>query len=219
MKNYFYSFSLLLAIGTAIIVFNSCNRDEPIPITPTTDPGVVIDGVRWATRNVDMPGTFAENPESLGMFYQWGRNIGWSSTDPLINSNGGTEWDGIHTGNTWWTRANDPCPQGWRVPTLTELEKLADIDNVATEWIAINGVSSRVFTDRATNNSIFLPAAGRRRFANGALFDAGDSGYYWSSTYLGTLYGHRLWFSTFVYAGDIAYFRSDGFSVRCVSDD
>ena len=39
----------------------------------THDEGVVINGVRWATRNVDMPGTFAETPESLGMLFQWNR--------------------------------------------------------------------------------------------------------------------------------------------------
>ncbi|MDR1808976.1 MAG: hypothetical protein LBR34_01040, partial [Prevotella sp.] len=59
---------------------------------PNTD-GVVINGVCWATRNVDAPGTFAETPESAGMFYQWNRSLGWSSSNPLVNSNGGTTWD------------------------------------------------------------------------------------------------------------------------------
>ena len=36
----------------------------------TTDEGVVINGVKWATRNVDEFRTFAENPESVGKFYQ-----------------------------------------------------------------------------------------------------------------------------------------------------
>jgi hypothetical protein len=39
-----------------------------------TDLGVVINGVKWATRNVDAPGTFAESPQAAGMFYQWNRN-------------------------------------------------------------------------------------------------------------------------------------------------
>jgi hypothetical protein len=54
--------------------------------TKTTDKGVKIGNTIWATRNVDAPGTFAEAPESAGMFYQWNRNIGWSTTDPVINS-------------------------------------------------------------------------------------------------------------------------------------
>ena len=48
---------------------------------------VIINGVKWATCNVDAPGTFAAAPESAGMFYQWNRKIGWSATDPM----GGTE--------------------------------------------------------------------------------------------------------------------------------
>ena len=35
----------------------------------SSDPnGVEINGLMWATRNVDKPGTFAENPEDFGMF-------------------------------------------------------------------------------------------------------------------------------------------------------
>ena len=33
--------------------------------------GVVINGIRWATRNVGASGTFADNPESLGEYYTW----------------------------------------------------------------------------------------------------------------------------------------------------
>ena len=120
MKKQNFPFCLLLVIVATAVVFNSCNRDEAEKDDPkTTDAGVVINGIRWATCNVDMPGTFAENPESFGMFYQWGRSVGWSSTDPMINSNGGTEWDSdFYRGNTW-TRANNPCPRGWRVPTYS----------------------------------------------------------------------------------------------------
>jgi len=38
--------------------------------------GVVINGVKWATRNVDKPGTFVANPEDFGMLYQWNRRVG-----------------------------------------------------------------------------------------------------------------------------------------------
>ena len=65
--------------------------------TKTTDTGVVINGVKWATRNVDIPGTFAANPEDAGMFYQWNRKIGWTCGEPMINSNGGTMWDNSDT--------------------------------------------------------------------------------------------------------------------------
>jgi len=39
----------------------------------TTDEGVVINGVKWATRNLDVGSTFVENPEDKGALFQWGR--------------------------------------------------------------------------------------------------------------------------------------------------
>ena len=40
----------------------------------TTDEGVIINGVKWATRNLDVGGTFVESAEDFGALFQWGRN-------------------------------------------------------------------------------------------------------------------------------------------------
>ncbi len=34
-----------------------------------SDDGVVINGIKWATRNVETPGTFARNPWDFGLIY------------------------------------------------------------------------------------------------------------------------------------------------------
>jgi len=194
--------------------------DYKLP-TPTPDgDGVVINGVRWATCNVDKPGTFAAKPEDAGMFYQWNRKVGWSTTNPMINSNGGTTWDSSEpTGNTW-EKANDPSPAGWRVPTKEELESLANTTYVTWAWTNINGINGYRCTDKATGNSLFLPAAGFRDDSNGSLFSASASGGYWSSTEDDSSYGsyaYYLYFSS-------GYFdvgnggRACGFSVRCVAE-
>ena len=152
--------------------------------TSNTDPGVVINGVKWATRNVDKPGTFAATPESTGMFYQWSRRVGWSAKDPMINSNGGTNWDATVPEGVIWKKSNDPSPAGWRIPTLSEIGKLRDENKVNFEWTTINGISGRRFTDKTTGNSIFLPAAGCRYPENGKLnlSNTGSFGGYWTST-------------------------------------
>ena len=71
-KKVFFSFCTLLAV---CIVFNSCSRSassrKDNSASDTTDLGVVINGVKWATRNVAAPGKFATSPEDAGMFYQW----------------------------------------------------------------------------------------------------------------------------------------------------
>ncbi|GHV10413.1 hypothetical protein FACS1894162_4340 [Bacteroidia bacterium] len=45
--------------------------DTGTPNTKTTDSGVVINGVKWATRNVDEKGKFVNNPEDNGYHYTW----------------------------------------------------------------------------------------------------------------------------------------------------
>ena len=183
----------------------------------TTDQGVVINGVKWATRNVDKPGTFAANPEAMGMFYQWNRKVGWSSTAQKLNSNGGTTWEtNIPIGDSW-EKANDPSPVGWRVPTLNEINKLLDNSKVNKEWTTLNGINGWKFTDITTKNSIFLTAAGCRN-KEGTLENVGVSGHFWSSTKNSSISAYGLGFSSYGAELGWNYGRRDGFSIRSVAE-
>ncbi|GHT19842.1 hypothetical protein FACS189429_7850 [Bacteroidia bacterium] len=143
------------------------------------DNGVVINGVRWATRNVDEAGTFAPNPESAGKFYQWNRKKAWSTTDDEVEN-----WNDTPVEGKMWGKANDPSPKGWHVPTYKEIESLLDKQKVTSEWTIINGVGGRKFTDKITGNSIFLPAVDFRFYSDGSLYKLVNKtgGYYWSSS-------------------------------------
>ena len=182
--------------------------------TPTTDRGVVINGVRWATRNVDAPGTIVAQSENSGMFYQWNRRIGWSSTDPVVSSYGATTWDRHTPIGTAWFAENDPCPQGWRVPTRAELESLSRAEST---WITTRrGVSGRLFG--TAPNQLFLPAAGFRHESNAARPPVGTHGTYWSSTPYGSTLAWRL---LIIYSGVSNVLRNpraNGFTVRCVAE-
>jgi len=185
--------------------------------------GVVINGVRWATRNVDAPGTFAKNPEDPGMFYQWNRKVGWSATDPLINSDGGNTWDNsFPTGDTW-EKANDPSPAGWRVPTYAEQLKLLDTNNVIFQWVILNGAGGCKFTDKFTGNSIFLPAAGYRDKDNSILHIVGTLGIgigcYWSGSMNQSIGAYVLQFSDGIAADWYGAYRNSGQSVRAVANN
>ena len=136
---------------------------------------VIINGVRWATCNVAAPGTFAVRPEDAGMFYQWNRKKAWDVTGEV------TDWDNTYSKGGTWEKANDPSPAGWRIPTKEETGKLYDKHKVDREWTTVNGVNGCKFTDKATGNSLFLPAAGSRHL-NGTLYYAGEGGRYWGST-------------------------------------
>ena len=176
-----------------------------------SDQGVVINGVRWATRNVAAPGTFAEKPEDAGKFYRWNRKKAWAVTGSVIG------WEkSIPTGADW-DKFNDPSPTGWRVPTFDELKKLLDTYRVSNEWITVNGVSGRKFTDKTTGNSIFLPAARYRSGSTGAIYSVGCYGYYWCGTQGGSDFAFSLRFDS----GNADWFGSSrgyGFSVRPVAE-
>ena len=187
--------------------------------TDTTDQGVVINGVTWATRNVDLLGTFAPTPESPGMFYQWNRNVAWSATvpgmgEPMPN------WDNTVPSGTEWEKVNDPCPMGWRVPNSDDFNKLLDTEKVSNEWALQNSIEGRKFIDLVTDKTLFLPAVGGRNHSDGTNWGVSAGGGYWSSAQDDDA---NAWILAFIYNSGYAYLnncdRGYGNSVRCVKDD
>jgi uncharacterized protein (TIGR02145 family) len=210
-------------------VFTSCSIKD-------IEQGVVINGVCWATRNVNAPCSFTTYPESAGMFYQFNSKVGWSSVNPVVNSNGGKQWgdDSIMDNIMWgekWLADNDPSPDGWRVPTSEELKSLLDTLKVSNKWVTQNSTHGITFTDKTTGNSIFLPANGARNNEDGVLFGFGDLGGYWSSVtttdnseYADVLQFFAEWTSDAEFAKQFGENnpscsnnkRDMGFSIRCV---
>ena len=214
MKKVFLSCWLLLTVGIATSVFNSCKEeDDPTEhVNPTFDEGVVINGVKWATRNVTAIGRFANKPEDTGMFYQWNCKWPWSATGNV------NDWSTDNSAGTVWEKANDPSPAGWRVLTLDEVKSLLDPDKVSSEWTTVNKINGRRFTDKETGNSIFLPAAGSRSYDIGSLNNAGYSGRYWSATQSDSNTAYFLDFDSENAGWSGFYRRTNGFSIRSVAE-
>jgi len=211
---------MVIAIGLAVTSYKKDKDDKGnngvVPGTDT-EKSVLINGVRWATHNMDMPGTSAAKPEDVGMLYQWNRKVGWSNANPMINSNGGTTWDTSFTDGDTWEKVNDPSPADYRVPTKKELESLANTMYVTHVWTNINGIYGYRCTDKATGASLFLPAVGYRYGSSGLLNSVGSFGYYWSSTpYLTTNAYYLIFYSNnfYVYHNNN---RTYCFSIHCVA--
>jgi uncharacterized protein (TIGR02145 family) len=181
---------------------------------PNSSTGVLINGIRWATCNVDAPGTFASAPQSSGMFYQWNRAVGWSSTDPMVNHEEGTEWDETFpTGNSWDEVNNKVCPVGWRLPTSEEQQSLRSSGSL---WGEFNGVAGRFFG--AGSERLFLPATGYRYNHGGELRGVGDVGEYWSGIAYNYGNAYKIYLDRELVKCEYFYLTF-GYSVRCVAEE
>ncbi|MDR0737859.1 MAG: fibrobacter succinogenes major paralogous domain-containing protein [Prevotellaceae bacterium] len=80
--------------------------------------GTCIAGITWAKYNVDVPGSFTTSPEDLGMLYKWDSLKYMSPTETEI------PWDLHVSPNDTWSADQDPCPNGWHVPTAQEWRAL-----------------------------------------------------------------------------------------------
>ena len=202
---------ILFTTILSIFLFTSCGifRTKTVHDPRTHDEGVVINGIRWATRNVDAPGTFAPMPESPGMLYQWNRKVAWNTTDREVEG-----WDNSLPEGTKWYAENDPCPEGWRVPTREELQSLYDSGSV---WVTYNEIRGRLFG--TAPNQIFLPLVGWRLGGDGSLLAVGAT-MYRSSTQFDSEHATSLGFfdSDFNYHIVVgADWRPIASNIRCVA--
>ncbi|MDR2585810.1 MAG: DUF1566 domain-containing protein [Prevotellaceae bacterium] len=203
MKKILYS--LLALFGGLVLSSGSCNSD---PFNPSIyDEGEVINGVRWATRNVDTPGKFAESSSKAGMLYQWGRNKEWPFTDPLSDT-----WPTAPAGGTIWAEGSNPCPKDWRLPTKAEIESL--LDKTVPQFWSLVGADKGVYLGTFPHR-IFLPIISIR-FEDGTI-SLNYSGGFWSSTPINST---EAWAFDFNIDENISansvYEKCSGLSVRCV---
>ncbi len=128
-------------------------------------------GLKWATCNVG-----ASLPEEYGDYYAWGEIETKSEYTKDNSKTRGKSMSDI-SGNSTYDVARAKWGGSWRLPTETEFGELRD--KCKWEWTTQNGKKGYKVTG-PNGNSIFLPAAGFRYWSS--LFDAGEYGYYWSST-------------------------------------
>ena len=203
MKKILYSV-LTLTLGL-VLSSSGCTHDTID--TALFDEGVTIGGVTWATRNVGEPGKFTATSEDVGMYYQWNHKIGWSFAGSLISTPSAI-WDDTNSAVATWDAANDPCPDGWQVPSQDQCDALTTADGsiwdgVKKGWVFGSGV-----------NSIFVPAAGIIMTDSPSF--VGSNGYYWTKDQqnISDAYGFKF-ADTWAHAmgGSL---KKYGLTIRCV---
>ncbi len=162
-----------------------------------------------------------------GNLYQWGRqdytnHDGSSASGPTSNSrpnnnvfytapNSPNNWLNTQNNTLWngsFKGVNDPCPPGYRVPTIDELKSIGN----ATTWDGSGGL----FKVNANSGypQLILPVAGCRVYGNGLTYNLG-TGYYWSSAGSSNASGVRFSSVTLSLFADV---KAYGFSVRCLQE-
>ena len=197
---------------------NTCNR------TPENNGTVISAGQVWMDRNLGASRAAVNSTDSLayGDLYQWGRGTdGHEKRDSALTvqvSNSDTPghgnfiWNNNQSPYDWRVPQNDtlwqgenginnPCPSGFRLPTMSEW------DAEAKSWAKKN-------SEGAIISPLKLPASGYRD--DTCIQFEGVAGYYWSSTVDG-IWAIRFSFNK-TSVGNRIMDRQGGRSVRCIKD-
>jgi uncharacterized protein (TIGR02145 family) len=182
-------------------------------------------GKTWMDRNLGAShiANSSTDTNAYGDLYQWGRRADGhqcrnsatvttlSSIDQpehgdfILSSSTPNDWRSPQNMNLWQgvNGANNPCPSGFRLPTVAEF-----IDE-RSNWSSRNAAG-------AFASPLKLTMAGGRDNSNGSLQAVGAGGFYWSSTVIGNSSEYLL-----INANNADYFsfnRAIGSSVRCIKD-
>ena len=181
-------------------------------------------GRYWLDRNLGASRVAQSiaDADAYGDLYQWGRTtdghekrtstaaagpVTAGSEGSNFLTNGSSPYDWLSTqDDTRWNGAikgaHDPCPDGFRVSTETEL-------NAERMLFSTNDLAG------AFASILKLPSSGFRR-NTGSIADAGAAGNYWTSMGNGTNARRLSFGSTDALMTSAA--RSYGYSVRCIKE-
>ena len=168
--------------------------------------------------------------------------------DWLIGSNNkpgrwGGDSNGENNDENWPLKGpNDPCPEGWRIPSVTEwntiwsapVQSSSGSQNGVNRWLWVSDAGSTTpgmliyppkpnvtnpkdDSDYEPDPALFLPAVSFRQGFSGTIAQVGSNGYYWSSSIYG-VHAHFFLVERGTQPIQTGLLRSHGCAVRCVEE-
>ena len=228
-----------IVLSLFVVTLSGCDKDDdkdpgddltgkPTEVVEIYNPVTMR---TWMDRNMgaSRAATSLNDPLSYGDLYQWGRGkdghqLRTSDTTSALSTSPQPDHDLFITtmsyqgdwlstpSNTLWQGVdgeNNPCPEGFRLPTIAEWE-----DEVES-WNNNGGIP-------AFASAMKLSMAGGRIYYDGTKDVVGITGMYWTSTVVNS---NALVFLVAVgfdgnYTGTLeeGVERANGHSVRCIKD-
>ncbi len=191
-------------------------------------------GTCWLDRNLgaERVAESFDDSEAFGDLFQWGRlddghqdrDSGTTTdtsddnepghSDFIVNDENPFSWIVPQTCDLWQSESceNNPCPPGWRIPTLAEWQ--AETASWSSDDYRIDAF-----------NTMQLTSGGTRDHASGNIQTVVTGGYYWTSEctpdYYTTTPPHNGVFRQIILASMKSRLRNkigEGQSVRCIMD-
>ena len=197
-------------------------KETEMEVVEVTNP---VTGKIWMDRNLgaEKVAGSVDDKQAFGDFYQWGRGMDghqkrgsgttrtlsrWgtpSHSKFILTDLSPNDWRKKQNDELWQGEdgVNNPCPSGYRLPTQAEW------DSERISWSSNN-------LRGAFQSPLKLPAAGYREHNSGLIIGDGSIGSYWSSS---VVYKNAVFVeirTDRTLTSD--FFRSTGFSVRCIKD-
>jgi uncharacterized protein (TIGR02145 family) len=210
--------SQTLTCGTSSVTFTYAGAS--VTYGTVTNPAT---GRCWLDRNLgaSQVATSSTDPLAYGDLFQWGRGddghqLRASTTTTTTSSTsvpghgefivGSGDWRFPSNNSSWQgvNGINNPCPSGWRIPTLEELE--AEMNS----WSSQSNIG-------AFASPLKLPMAGERFWRDGSFNINGPQSAYWTSTPSASVEENaRVLFFDASSSAMLGRTQAFGMSVRCI---
>lgn len=183
---------------------------------------VEIAGIKWAKGNIveDGNGGYKIGDETdYGCYFSWGNTdahdegSGYDFSQQVYDTTPAATITENLSLSQDAARATLGAP--WRIPTEAEFQAL--YNNCTFKWITLNGVYGCLFTSNENGKRLFFPASGN--YDGTSLNGRGESGDYWTSTYVSATNARYLGFNSSDVNPHGSSRRRFGFSVRAVIVD